>query len=261
MTKPRIRNVLVPAALAVLAAVLVGIYIASYRNNVNEGAGLVNVLVASRDIPAGTAGSSVASGGYLKTESVPKRTLVDGSVASAAPLTSKVTADPIYKGEQITLRQFKPLAQAGIFAKFSGRQRAIAVLGTPSQMLAGTLKDGDRVDVVATVRYHTGPSRATTRVVLKNLLVLEAPDAGKAKGLRTDEEHPGDGRDDRPPGTDDGLGDEDEHLVPRAAADQDPARQQRRAWRRSTRSSDAGCRPTPPTPRSAATFPEAVDEP
>ena len=57
-------------------------------------------------------------------------------------------------------------------------------------MLAGTLKDGDRVDVVATVRYHTGPSRATTRVVLKNLLVLEAPDAGKAKGLRTDEEIP-----------------------------------------------------------------------
>ena len=56
MTKPRIRNLLVPAALAVLAAVLVGIYIASYRNNVNEGAGLVNVLVASRDIPAGTDG-------------------------------------------------------------------------------------------------------------------------------------------------------------------------------------------------------------
>jgi pilus assembly protein CpaB len=190
VTKPRIRNVLVPAALAVLAAVLVGIYIVSYRNKVNEGAGLVNVLVASRDIPSGTAGSSVASAGYLTTESVPKRALVDGSIASAAPLTSKVTADPIYKGEQITLRQFKPLAQAGIFAKFSGRQRAIAVLGTPSQMLAGTIKDGDRVDVVATVRYHTGPSRATTRVVLQNLLVLKAPDADKAKGMRPDEQLP-----------------------------------------------------------------------
>ena len=225
MTKPRIRNVLVPAALAVLAAVLVGVYIASYRNNVNEGAGLVNVLVASRDIPAGTAGSSVASGGYLKTESVPKRTLVDGSVASAVPLTSKVTADPIYKGEQITLRQFKPLAQAGIFAKFSGRQRAIAVLGTPSQMLAGTLKDGDRVDVIATVRYHTGPARATTRVVLKNLLVLAGSRRRQGKGHAHGRGHPGNVRDDRPPGTDDGLGHEDEHLVPRAAADEDPAQQ------------------------------------
>jgi len=177
-------------ALAVLAAVLVGVYIISYRNKVNEGAGLVNVLVAARDIPAGTAGSSVASGGYLKTESVPKRTLVNGSLASAAPLTSKVAADPIYQGEQITVRQFKPIAQGGIFAKFSGTQRAVAVLGTPSQMLAGTLKDGDRVDVVATVRYHTTPARATTRVVLKNLLVLAAPDAGKAKSMRTDETIP-----------------------------------------------------------------------
>ena len=123
MTNPRIRNLLLPAALAVLAAVLVGIYVVSYRNNVNEGAGLVKVLVASRDIPAGTKGSSVAWGGYLKTESVPARAR-DGSVASAAPLTSKVTADPIYKGEQITLRQFAPVAQGGIFAKFSGKQRA-----------------------------------------------------------------------------------------------------------------------------------------
>ena len=188
MTKPRIRNVLVPVALAVLAAVLVGVYIVSYRNKVNAGAGLVNVLVASRDIPAGTAGSSVASGGYLKTESVPERALVDGSVVSAAPLTSKVVADPIYKGEQITLRQFKPLTQAGIFARFSGTQRAVAVLGTPSQMLAGTLTDGDRVDVVATVKYHVGPARATTRVVLQNLLVLDAPDADKAKSMSPSDE-------------------------------------------------------------------------
>lgn len=190
MTKPRIRNLVVPVALAVLAAVLVGVYIISYRNNVNEGAGLVKVLVASRDIPAGTEGSTVASGGYLKTETVPARTLVDGSVTSAAPLTTRVAADPIYKGEQITLRQFKPLAQGGIFAKFSGRQRALAVLGTPAQMLAGTLEDGDHVDVVATVKYHTGPARATTRVVLRDLLVLAAPDADKAKSMRPDETIP-----------------------------------------------------------------------
>jgi Flp pilus assembly protein CpaB len=188
VTKPRIRNLLVPVALAVLAAVLVGIYIISYRNNVNEGAGLVKVLVASRDIPAGTDGSTVASAGYLKTETVPERALVDGSVASAAPLTSRVVTDPIYRGEQITLRQFKPLAQGGIFAKFSGKQRAVSVLGTPDQMLAGTLEDGDHVDVVATVQYHTPVQRATARVILRNLLVLAAPDADKAKSMRTDED-------------------------------------------------------------------------
>jgi Flp pilus assembly protein CpaB len=188
VTTPRIRNLIVPMALAVLAAVLVGIYIVSYRNSVTEGAGLVKVLVASRDIPAGTEGSSIASGGYLKTQSVPKRALVDGSVVSSAPLASMVVADPIYKGEQITLRQFKPLAQGGIFAKFTGEQRAVAVLGKPHQVLAGTLKDGDRVDVVATVKYRSPMNRATSRVVLQNLLVLEAPDAEKAESMRADED-------------------------------------------------------------------------
>jgi Flp pilus assembly protein CpaB len=182
MTKTRLRSLLVPVALAVLAAVLIGAYIVSYRNSINEGAGLVKVLVATRDIPAGTAGSTVASGGYLKSESVPRRAVVPGSVVSGAPLTSLVATDPIHKGEQITLRQFGPLTQAGIFAKFSGRERAIAVTGEPTQLLAGTVSDGDRVDVVADVQYTSrGISRASSRVILQNLLVLEAPD-GKDSG-------------------------------------------------------------------------------
>jgi Flp pilus assembly protein CpaB len=178
LTKTRLRNLLVPVALAVLAAVLIGAYIVSYRNSVNDGAGLVKVLVATRDIPAGTNGSTVASGGYLKGESVPRRAVVPGSVVSGAPLTSLVATDPIHKGEQITLRQFGPMTQAGVFAKFSGRERAVAVTGEPTQLLAGTVSDGDRVDVVADVQYSSrGISRASSRVILRNLLVLEAPES------------------------------------------------------------------------------------
>jgi Flp pilus assembly protein CpaB len=168
---------MLPVALAVLAVVLIGIYIVSYRNTVNNGADLVKVLVAARDIPAGTRGSSVASGGYLKTQTVPRRAVVPGSIVSGAPLASLVSTDPIYKGEQVTLRQFGPIAQAGIFAKFSGKERAVALFGEPTQLLAGTLSDGDHVDVVATVQYtSTGLSRSSSRVVLRNLFVLEAPD-------------------------------------------------------------------------------------
>jgi Flp pilus assembly protein CpaB len=177
VTKSRLRNLMLPVALAVLAVVLIGIYMTSYRNSVNNGAELVKVLVAARDIPAGTKGTAVASGGYLKTQTVPRRAVVPGSVVSGAPLTSLVSTDPIYKGEQITLRQFGPIAQAGIFAKFSGKQRAVALLGEPTQLLSGTLSDGDHVDVVATAQYTSrGLARSTSRVVLRNLLVLEAPD-------------------------------------------------------------------------------------
>ena len=176
MTKSRLRNLALPLALAGLAAILIGIYVVSYRNSVTHGATLVKVLVASRDIPAGTDGSTIAGGGYLKSQTVPRRAIVPGSITSAAPLTSKITATTIYTGQQVTLRQFVPETQGGIFARFSGNERLIVVAGDPTQVLAGTLSDGDRVDVVATVKYHISPNRASSRVILRNLLVLEAPD-------------------------------------------------------------------------------------
>jgi Flp pilus assembly protein CpaB len=186
MTKSQIRSLALPLGLAVLAAVLVGVYITSFRHSVTHGAALVKVLVASRDIPAGTEGSSVAGGGYLKAQTVPRRAVVPGSVTSGAPLTSLVTSGAIYKGEQITLRQFKPLAQGGIFAKFSGKQRAVIIPGEPRQLLAGTVSDGDRVDVVANAKYSLGSlKRATSRVVLRNLFVLKAPEAPSSSDLQS----------------------------------------------------------------------------
>ncbi len=175
MTKTRVRNLALPLGLAAAAAILIGVYVVSYRNSVTHGAGLVKVMVATRDIPAGTDGSTIAGGGYLKSQTVPRRAVVPGSLTSAAPLTSKVTSAEIYQGEQLTLRQFVPIVQGGIFAKFSGNQRVVVVPGDPKQLMAGTLEDGDHVDVVATTRYHVNDlQRASSRVVLRNLLVLTA---------------------------------------------------------------------------------------
>lgn len=184
MTKSRLRNLALPLALATLAAVLVGIYVISYRNSVTHGAGLVKVLVAARDIPAGTEGSTIAGGGYLTTQTIPRRAVAPGSIASAAAVTSLITGDQIYKGQQVSLRQFVPITQGGIFAKFSGTQRIVVIPGDPNQLLAGTVSDGDRVDVVATAKYHASSiPRSTTRVVLRNLLVLKAPEGAKSSSV------------------------------------------------------------------------------
>jgi Flp pilus assembly protein CpaB len=193
VTKSKLRNLALPLTLAGLAAILIGIYVVSYRNSVTHGAGLVKVLTAARDIPAGTDGATIAGGGYLRSQTVPRRAVVPGSITSAAPLTSKITSDTIYRGEQITLRQFVPVTQGGIFARFSGNQRVVVVPGDPNQLLAGTLTDGDHVDVVASVKYEApdlgiaragNRSRGSSRVVLRNLLVLEAPDgSGKSASI------------------------------------------------------------------------------
>jgi len=173
-----------PLGLAALAAILIGLYVVSFRNSVTHGAGLVKVIVATRDIPAGTDGSTIAGGGYLRSQTVPRRAVVPGSVTSGAPLTSKITANEIYKGQQISLRQFVPIAQGGIFANFSGTQRVVVVPGDPNQMLSGTLSDGDRIDVVITSKYKVNDlARTISRVVLRNLLVLKAPQGTAAASV------------------------------------------------------------------------------
>ena len=168
-----------------MAAVLIGFYVVSYRNSVTHGAALVKVLVASRDIPAGTDGSAIAGGGYLKSQTVPRRAVVPGSIASAAPLTSKITSGPIYQGQQVTLRQFVPVSQGGIFAKFSGNERIVVVPGDPNQLMAGTLSEAIHVDVSA--RSSTTSAR-TARLARgpRNVIVLEAPDEARRRRRSVD---------------------------------------------------------------------------
>ncbi|HZU20115.1 MAG TPA: Flp pilus assembly protein CpaB [Gaiellaceae bacterium] len=184
MTKYRLRNLTAAVALAVVGALLVGLYVVSYRRSVDRGAGMTQVLVAARDIPAGTAGTTVATGGYLKTAQVLRRNVVPGAIAQGADLGALIAAEPIYEGEQVTLRAFKPASEGGIFSQFSGTERAMVVPGDPNQLLAGTLATGDYVDVMANVHYRVaGNEDVAVRTILTHVLVLQAPGAQKSSTL------------------------------------------------------------------------------
>lgn len=186
MTSYRLRNIGLAVALAVVAAVLVALYVTNYRKNVESGANLTTVYVAAQDIPAGTNGAQVAAGKYLAKESVPKHTIVPGAISAPQQVSNLVAGDQIYKGQQITLRAFRPAAQQGVFAQFSGNLRAMMLPGDANQLLYGTLKPDDHVDVVVNIHYKVIPSitqsgnstsRVASRVVLRNILVLQAPQA------------------------------------------------------------------------------------
>jgi Flp pilus assembly protein CpaB len=52
----------------------------------------------------------------------------------------------------------------------------VQVAGDPNQLLAGTLKAGDHVDVVANLRMKVDQNASATRLVLRDLTVLSGPD-------------------------------------------------------------------------------------
>jgi len=181
----RARNLFAAIGLAVLAALLVGFYVSNYKRTVQHSQQNVTVWVAAKDIPEGTSGSDVLSNGYVKQEQVLRQSVVPGAITSDKQIERLVAAQPTYAGEQISLTRFSTAAIEGIRGVLRGPLRAMQIAGDPNQTLAGTLRTGDRVDVVANIKYGANNSQqqAVDRIVLRNIRVLRAPDASTGAHL------------------------------------------------------------------------------
>jgi Flp pilus assembly protein CpaB len=171
----RVRNIGIAVGLAALAAILTSVYVVNYKRHVQNGEDKVTVLVAARDIPAGTAGADVVDQKFLKQQTVLRKAVVAGAISSPDQLAQYVATQDVYEGEQVSTRRFAPPKEQGIRSQIKGTQRAYQLEGDSNQTLAGTLKAGDHVDVVGS--WELNDTQTVSRVVLRNLLVLTAPDA------------------------------------------------------------------------------------
>jgi Flp pilus assembly protein CpaB len=183
----RLRNIAIALVLALVAALLTTFYVSNYKKKVQQGESDVPVYVATKDIPSGTPASDVLKGGYVETVQVDKRNLAPGAAWKEDQLDGLVAVEPVYAGEQLTTRRFRPLAEKGARGELTGNLRAFQVPGDKHQLLAGTLKDGDKVDVVANIKYKLGErDLVASRVVLRDVLVLKpAPSEESAQAKLT----------------------------------------------------------------------------
>jgi Flp pilus assembly protein CpaB len=94
----------------------------------------------------------------------------------------------------VTTRRFGTPSERGVRAQIKGTQRAVEVEGDAFQLMAGTLRVGDHVDVVGAWETQSANSNAASltsgsgdgdirvsRVFIRDSLVLAAP-AAPAKG-------------------------------------------------------------------------------
>jgi Flp pilus assembly protein CpaB len=174
----RARNILIAVALAAVAALLTSFYVTSYKRHVQRGEDHVTVLVAKKDIPEGTSGADVS--GLLESLDVPRKSVVPGAISSADQLAGLVATQATMQGEQVTTRRFNPRTQVGVRAQLSGTLRAVSLEGDQNQLLAGTLKDGDSVDFVAALKQPGDQDIYFSRILVRDVNVLQAPDAPPA---------------------------------------------------------------------------------
>jgi Flp pilus assembly protein CpaB len=204
----RVRNIGIAVALAALAAILTIFYVRNYTSNAEQAQETITVYTATKDAAAGTLGSDLV--GALQAEKVVRETSAPGAITAPGQVEKLVVGEAIYAGEQVTMRHFTTVEEQGVRLEITGTERAYQLPGDANQLLAGTLKPGDRVDVVASIDYKILNLRPTngrssagggedaasdsvaqnetfvaSRVVLRDLRVLEvAEDTGDSSAIR-----------------------------------------------------------------------------
>jgi Flp pilus assembly protein CpaB len=167
----RLRNILLAVVLAVLAAFLTALYVANYQNRVDAGQEKVKVFVAKSDIPPGTPAADVR--GKVAEKEILRQNLVPVAVSDIETLKDHTTSQWIYSGEQLSARRFNTTGRGGIHGELTGNVRAFALNGNANQVLAGVLRAGDKVDVLA--NFKISNSANVSRVLLRDIKVLRAP--------------------------------------------------------------------------------------
>jgi Flp pilus assembly protein CpaB len=177
----RIRNIAVAVGLALVAALLTTFYVANYKRHVRQSESTVKVYVATRDIPQGTPGTDIVGHGWLGLQDVVQRTVVPGAISSPDQIRNLLTTQAIYAGEQVTARRFAGHAEQGVRSLLHGNLRAISLAGTDEELLVGTLKEGDHVDVLANLKTGSCITCFASRIVGRDLLVLRAAQSSTTK--------------------------------------------------------------------------------
>ena len=137
----------------------------------------VTVLVAKEDIPKG----SVISAGVIGTQIVPENYVQPQAVTSFDRIADMVTTADISKGEQISLTKLASAKQAGggaLSGLTPAGKRAVTILVDNISSVAGMLKPGDYVDVMAALQVpvQVAPGKQEGQLgilpLFQNVLIL-----------------------------------------------------------------------------------------
>ena len=159
---------------AVLAAIVLLVYLNQYRNSVDSGAQPMSVLVAKSLIQKGTPGDVVGTSSLFQVSSIPRSQVKTGAFVDPKTLTGKVAVADVYPGQQLTATDFVVGNANALTQRLARDQRAVVVpLDSPAEV-GGQIASGDHVDVWIAVSAQgaNGVSRPIVREVLQNMYVM-----------------------------------------------------------------------------------------
>jgi pilus assembly protein CpaB len=143
--------VVVAGLLAILATGAVFLYVRGVKQDVKTGGGDVSVVVAKRDIAAGTELDELVSQGAFAVQLVSSDAVVRDAVTSLDQLKSRTTAFPILEGEQVStarLQGSETQAEGGSLGIAEGYE-AVTLSLDVERAGGGVIQQGDHVTIYA----------------------------------------------------------------------------------------------------------------
>jgi Flp pilus assembly protein CpaB len=173
-------NVMVAVAAAVLAAILLLVYLNGYRTSLDSAAAPTPVLVAKRLIAKGTPAAVLGSQAAYELTTLAQEHTKTGAVADPDLLEGRIAVRDILPGQQLTVADFSVTTSAAVATKITGAERAISVPADPQRGLIGHVAAGDNVDVYVSMTSERGTIVSLLRA---NVTVLAAAGAPATSGV------------------------------------------------------------------------------
>ncbi len=174
MNRRKMLGALLALVLAVVSTAALVRYVKGAEDRALAGEELVEVLVVSKDVPAGTSSVDLAS--LVTAEKVPAKVRAQGAVSSFTQLDGLIASTDLVAGEQlITARFVNPANFQGArnsSVRVPSSANEVTIKLAPERALGGQLRPGDFVTVLASfepfdrevVDPVTGDAKTTAKV-------------------------------------------------------------------------------------------------
>jgi Flp pilus assembly protein CpaB len=172
---------------ALIAGLILLLYLNRYRDSVRESGEVLPVLVAGSLIEKGTPGNTVGSQELFQVKEIAKSQVADGAITDPTTLRGRFAIHDIYPDQQLTAADFTGTASDSLAADLSRDQRAMSVPLDSAHGMIGDVEAGDHVDVLAGFNIQRidrngvpidqgGQARPVLKVIMEDIFVLAAPE-------------------------------------------------------------------------------------
>jgi pilus assembly protein CpaB len=174
------RNLLVAVVLAIVGLILMTSYVRTQRSSITKGQSRVDVLVAAKEIPAGTRASALEKEGFVKTKSVLRDDAQPQALRTLKDVSKLSVRDPIYPGGQLTAHAFETQSNLALAAQSKGNERTFTIKLGGAGSVAGQVKVGDHVDIMFSGEVKqsgTNESAPATCMVARDVPIVGTPES------------------------------------------------------------------------------------